>query len=158
MAKISKIMDTNVLTLKKEAKISDAAKIIANNPSGCIIVVEGKKPLGIITESDIVRNLLYKKRSPNEKVAKIMCSPITTISPDTKLEKANKIIDTKHFRRYPVVENEKLLGIITENSIVHALNDNIKFHRNIQNIVLMAFVTFELFIFILYGHLINPLF
>ena len=44
MAKISKIMDANVPTLKKEAKVSDAAKLMADRPQGCIVIIEGKKP------------------------------------------------------------------------------------------------------------------
>ena len=60
MAKISKIMDTDVLTLGKDAKISDAAKLMVNKSQGCVVVVEGKKPLGIITETDIVKNLVYR--------------------------------------------------------------------------------------------------
>ncbi len=155
MAKVSKIMSPNVLTLKKEARISDAIKLMAGKPHGCVVIVEEKKPLGIITESDIVRNLVSEKISPKQGVTKIMSSPITSISPNTKLEKANKIIDTKHFKRYPVVENGNLIGLVTENSVVHAINDNIKFHRNIQNIVLILFVAFELFIFVLYRRLVD---
>lgn len=155
MAKVSKIMNVNVPTLKKEARISDAAKLIVDTPLGCIIVVEGKQPIGIITESDIVRSLIYQRIDPKEKAAKIMSSPVTTISHNSQLEKANKIIDTKHFRRYPVVENGNLVGLVLENDIVRAINDNIQFHRNIQNAVLVIFVIFELFIFILYRYLIE---
>lgn len=155
MAKISKIMDTNVQTLKKGASISDAATLMADKLQGCAIIVEGKKPVGIITESDIVRNLISKKIDPKEKVTEIMSSPVTTISHNSKLEKANKIIDTKHFRRYPVIENGDLVGLVTENDIVHAINDNIRFHRNIQNAVIVIFVVFELFIFVLYQYLIE---
>lgn len=155
MAKINKIMDTSVPTLKKDGKISDAAELIANKPHGCVIIVEEKKPIGIITESDILRNLNSIK--PNDKVTKIMSSPITSIDLKTKLEKASKIIDTKHFRRFPVVKNENLIGLVTENKIVHALNDNIKLHRNIQNAVLIIFVIFEFFIFIFNEYLTNIL-
>ena len=54
MVKISKIMNTNVPTLKKEARISDAIKLMAGKSPGCVLIVEEKKPLGIITETDIV--------------------------------------------------------------------------------------------------------
>ena len=155
MARVSKIMSQDVLTLKKEAKISDAAKLMANKPQGCVVIVEGKKPVGILTETDIIKNLVYKKSKPSEKVTKLMSFPVTTINQDTKLEKANKIIDTKHFRRYPIVENEKLVGLVTENHVVQAINDNIKFHRNIQNAVLIIFVIFEFFVFVLYRFLVN---
>jgi len=155
MVKISKIMDTNVPTLKKEANISDAAKLMANSPNGCVIVVEGKKPVGIITETDVVKSLISKKTNPKKKVTEIMSTPITSINPNTKLEKASKIIDTKHFRRYPVVENDDLVGLVTEKDIVQKINDNIQFHRNIQNAVLILFVLFEFFIFILYEYVAN---
>ena len=79
-----------------------------------------------------------------------MSSPITSIDSNAKLEKANKIIDTRHFRRYPVVDGETLVGLVTENTIVHTINDNIRFHRNVQNAVLILFIIFEFFIFILY--------
>jgi len=155
MPKISKIMDSNTPTLKKEARVSDAATLMANNTQGCVVIVEEKKAIGIITESDIVRNLVSKKVDSNEKVTEIMSSPPTTISHNSKLEKANKIIDTKHFRRYPVIKNGALVGVITENGIVHAINDNIGFHRNVQNAVLIIFVIFEIFIFVLYRHLVD---
>ena len=155
MAKISKIMIANVPTLKKEANISDAARLMANKPHGCVVIVEDKKPLGIITESDIIKSLISKQISSKEKVSKIMSSPITSMNPNTKLEKANKIIDTKHFKRYPVVENENLIGLVTENDIVQEINDNIKFHRNVQNAVLILFVIFEFLVFVLNEHIFN---
>ncbi len=155
MAKISKIMSVNVPTLKKEAKISDAAKLLVDKPLGCVVVVEGKKPVGIITESDIVRNMVSKKINSKGKVAKIMSSPITALSPNTSLEKASKIIDTKHFKRYPIIENENLVGLATENSVVQAINDNVRFHRDVQNAVLIIFVIFEFCIFVLYKYFVK---
>lgn len=148
-------MSTNVPTLKKEARISDAIKLMVNNPQGCVVIVGEKKPLGIITESDIVRNMVSGKISSKEKVTGIMSSPITMLQPNISLEKANKIIDTKHFKRYPIVENGVLLGLVTENNVVQTINDNIRFHRNIQNIVLLLFVGFELCIFVLYRYLVD---
>ena len=155
MAKISKIMVTDVPTLNKDADVSDAAKLMASKPHACVVVIENKKPVGIITESDIVRNMVSKKINPREQVSKIMSSPITSLSYDTTLEKANKIIDTKHFMSYPVIENEMLVGLVTEHSVVQAINDNITLHRNIQNAVLIIFVLFEFFVFILYENLVK---
>jgi len=85
-----------------------------------------------------------------------MSSPITSIHPNTKLEKASKIIDTKHFKIYPVVDNDSLVGLVTENRVVQSANDNIRFHRNVQNIVMILFVVFEFLAFILNEYI--PLF
>ena len=155
MATILGIMSADVPKLKRDASVSDAAKLMANKPYGCVVVVDGNKPLGIITESDILKNLVSRKGSSRDKAEKIMSSPITSLSPGDKLEKASKIIDTKHFRRYPVVDNGILVGIVTENSIVDTINNNIKFHRNLQNTVLVIFVVFEFFVFILYKYIVT---
>ena len=157
MALVKKIMLANVPTLKKEAKIGDAAKLLARNESGCVVIVENNRSIGILTELDFVRNLA-SGRSLKEPVSKIMTSPVTSMAQSMKLDEALKIIDTKRFRRYPVVENEKLIGLVTEKDVVNAISDNLRFHRNIQNVVLMLFVLFEFFVFVIYKNLYKFIF
>ena len=110
--------------------------------------------MSILTEFDIVKNMASNQISFKSKVKDIMGSSVTAVEQNSKLEKANKIIDTKGFRRYPVVDREgSLVGLVTENDIVQAINDNIRFHRNLQNTILLAFVAFEFFVFFLYRYL-----
>ena len=153
MARVKKIMLTNVPTLKKEAKIEDAAKLLAQNESGFVVIVENKKPIGIVTELDFVRNAASNGKSLKEPVSKIMTSPVTFMTPSMKLDEALKIIDTKGFRKYPVVENEELIGLVTKKDVVNTISDNLRFHRNIQNVVLVLFVLFEFFVFVLFRYL-----
>lgn len=150
MAKVRKVMLTNVSTLKKEARIEEAAKLLVKTENGCIVVVENNAPIGIVTELDFVRHVPSTGKTLKQPISKIMSSPVTFMAPDTKIDEALKIIDTKRFRKYPVVDNGKLVGLITKNDIVHAISDNMRLHRAIQNIVLIVFVLFELFIFVLY--------
>ena len=157
MARVKKIMLANVPTLKKETKILDAAKLLSHNESGCVVIVENNRPIGIVTELDFVRNLA-SGRSLKEPVSKIMTSPVTSMAQSMKLDEALKIIDTKRFRRYPVVENEKLIGLVTEKDVVNAISDNLRFHRNIQNVVLVVFVLFEFFVFVVYKNLYKFIF
>ena len=157
MARVNNIMLTGVPTLKKEAKIGDAAKLLSRNDAGCIVIVENKKPIGILTELDFVRNVVSSKNILKEPVSKIMNSPVTSMTPNMKLDEALKIIDTKRFRRYPVVENNELVGLVTKKDVVNAISDNLRFHRNIQNIVLVLFVLFEFFVFVLSKYLSNYL-
>ena len=153
MARVNKVMLTDVPTLKKEAKIEEAAKLLAQNQVGCVVIIENNKPIGIVTELDIVRNAVPKGKSLKETVSKIMTSPVTLMTPAMKLDEALKIIDTKKFRKYPVVVNEALIGLVTKKDVVNAISDNLRFHRNIQNIVLILFVLFEFFVFVLYRYL-----
>lgn len=155
MTKISKLMATDIPKINKNATVSAAAELMAVNPHSCIIVMDGNKPMGIVTESDILKNLVSKKRDhQSNKIVKIMSSPITFLSSNMKLEKAGKIIDTKHFRRYPVERRGSLVGIVTENGIMEAINRNIRFHRTLQNAIMIIFVIFEIFIFLIYEHII----
>ena len=148
MAKVEKIMLADVPTLKKEAEVSKAVGLLAMAGSGCIVVVEGKTPVGIITELDIVRSVISKGKSTNIPVSEIMSYPVALMEPNMKLDEALKMIDTRKFRRYPVVENGQLIGLATKRDIVNEISDNLKFHRNVQNTVLVLFVLFELFVFV----------
>lgn len=152
MARINKIMITNVPTLKKEAAIGEAARILTKNDCGCVVIVEDSKVIGIVTELDIVRFSASKDINLKRPVSSIMTSPVTLMTPKTKIDEALKLIDTKRFRRYPVAENDKLVGLVTQKDVVNAISDNVRFHRNIQNVVLIVFVLFELFIFVLYKY------
>ncbi len=153
MASVKKIMLTDVPTLKKEAKIEEAAKLLANNQYGCVVIIENNKPIGIITELDLIRNVIATGKSLKEPVGKIMSSPITFMTPYMKLDEALKIIDTKRFRKYPVIENGELVGLVTKRDVVNTISDNLRFHRNIQNIVLILFVLFEFFVFVFSSYL-----
>src|SRR3989344_1812716 len=149
MARVNKILLTNVPTLKKEARIEDAARLLARNQVGCVVILEDKNPIGIVTELDIVRDAVSKGKSLKEPVSSIMSSPLTLMAPNMKLDEALKIIDTKKFRKYPVVENGALVGLATKKDVVNAISDNLRFHRNIQNAVLILFILFELFVFVI---------
>ena len=153
MARVKKVMLTNVPTLKKEAKIGDAAKLLTRTKVGCIIIVENDIPVGIVTELDLVRNLAHKGKTLKDPVVKLMSSPVTQMDTEMTLDEAIKIIDTKRFRKYPAVDNGKLVGLVTKESVIHDRSDNMKFHRTIQNTLLISFILFEFFIFIVYGYL-----
>lgn len=150
MARVKKIMLAGVPTLKKAAKVREAAMLLAKTKSGCVVVVENGEPVGIVTELDFVRNVASRVVRFNDPVSRLMSSPVVSMSPDTKLDEALKIIDTKNFRKYPVIEDKKLVGLVTKKDVVTAISDNLRLHRGIQNIVLIMFVLFELFIFFLY--------
>lgn len=153
MARVSKIMSADAPTLKKEAKIREAAKLMAATGKGCVVVVDNKSPVGIVTELDIVRKIISKGKSLQEPVGRIMSSSLTVMASGMKLDEALKIIDTKRFRRYPVVDNNELVGIVTKTDVVNAISDNVRLHRNIQNLVLVLFVLFEFFVFVLSKYL-----
>jgi len=146
MARIKKIMLTDVPVLTKKARVSDAAKLMSSKPHGCVVVLDGKKLVGIVTELDIVREVIAKGSGSNKSITSIMSRPVTTITPRTKMEEAEKLIDTKKYRKYPVVEGDKLAGLVREEDVVNAVSYNLRFHRSLQVVTLIIFVLFEFFV------------
>ena len=150
MSTINGIMHTIVPTLRSDAKVLDAAKFLAEDDTGCIVILDNEMPIGIVSTLDIIKADVNRTAKLTDPVTTIMSSPLTSMSPDMKLEEALKIVDTRNFRRYPVVKDNKLAGIITKKEIITAVSDNLKFHLNIQTSVLTLFVVFELFVFFYY--------
>ena len=90
------------------------------NDIGSIIVLHNQKPIGIITESDILKRVL-KQHKINEIYAKdIMSSPIFTIEYDNDLPDALKLMREKHVRRLAITKNGDLIGIVTERRLLNA--------------------------------------
>jgi predicted transcriptional regulator len=89
---------------------------------GAVIVADEDKPIGIITERDIIEWELTTSEDPNQKAAReIMSSPITTVEQDTSLTEALKLMHDKHIRRLAVTQEDKILGVISERRILAAL-------------------------------------
>jgi len=116
---IRDIMSENPVMINKKASVLDAAKEMKSEMVGSIIIVEDGKPIGILTESDIMRKIVAEEKDPAKiAVEEIMSSPAITISPDAGIEEAVRIMGKHKIRRLPVVENEKLVGMVTERDLM----------------------------------------
>jgi CBS domain-containing protein len=116
---IRDIMSGNPVMINKKASVLDAVKEMKSEMVGSIIVVEDGKPIGILTESDILRKIVAEEKDAAKiAVEEVMSSPPITISPDANIEEAVKIMGKYKIRRLPVVENGKLVGMVTERDIM----------------------------------------
>jgi CBS domain-containing protein len=113
------IMSKAPVIVRSKASVIDAAKEMKTEKVGSVIVVENGKPVGILTESDILKKIVAEGKDASKiKVKDVMSTPLISISPDEKIEKAIKLLGKNRIRRLPVIENGKLVGIITERDIV----------------------------------------
>jgi len=89
---------------------------------GAVIIADDDKPMGIITERDILEWELTTSEDSTQKVAReIMSSPITVVEQDTSLTDALKLMREKHIRRLVVTQEDKILGVVSERRILDAL-------------------------------------
>lgn len=118
MLRVKDIMKRNVLVLSKEATIKDALDLMVENSAGSVIILENEKIVGIVTERDILRRVLSQSKSLDTKIKEVMTKNVITISPDEKIEKAAEIMTENKIKKLPVVDGNKLVGIITLTDIV----------------------------------------
>jgi len=116
--KIREIMRP-VRTASKDETVKRAAQIMAENRIGSLIVVSGKKVIGIITERDIlVKVTALGRQSDKVNVEDVMTSKVLTIGPDSYLDDAVYLMIEHKIKKLPVVDAGELVGIVTSTDIV----------------------------------------
>lgn len=118
--KVEDVMSSPVITIKETDTVLAATKLMKKNEIGCVIVVDKLgKPLGLMTERDVVRRVAALDMLPSKvKAGKAMTKPPATIDATTKVTDAAKKMREMKVRRLVVLQNGKAKGIITSNDIV----------------------------------------
>jgi len=106
-------MTSPVKTMGPKGTIAAAAKIMVQHDFGSIVVVEGKKPVGIITERDITKQVIKGKGLLKEIVKNVMTKALVTAPPTLPVQDAFELMLKNKIRRLPIIENNNLVGIVT---------------------------------------------
>jgi CBS domain-containing protein len=128
-------MTANVKTAMENQPIREVCKMMYQNKNGSMLILkknaiddksDDKKPIGIVTERDIVRLMGSSDMSlDNVPVGELMSSPLITINPNNSIKDAIEIMQQKDIRRLPVVDNKgKMVGIITDKDVFRAMLKN----------------------------------
>ncbi len=113
------VMTPQVVTEDEETPVTKISTDMEVSGIGSVVITKEDKPVGIITDRDIATKVIMKNRRPSEiKAKEIMSSPLVTIEPDTSIEKACELLAEKGIRRVPVIEDDKLVGIISVRNIL----------------------------------------
>jgi CBS domain-containing protein len=127
----------DVYSISPEQAVFEALKVMAKLDIGALLVMEKDKLIGIISERDYARKVILKGRSSKDTpVKQIMTRKVTTIHPDQTIEEAMQIMTSGHFRHIPVVDNERVIGVISLSDVVSAIithqRDTIKFYEEME--------------------------
>jgi CBS domain-containing protein len=112
MPKVKDIMTKNVVSISVDKSVFEAAELMCSSQLGCLVVVDGEVPVGIVTERDIVRRVVAKKLPLETKVSEVMSKSLITVDPDASLKEAARLMSSNKIRRLPVSKDNKLVGIV----------------------------------------------
>ncbi len=119
--KVKDVMSKPVLTIKEEETAKTAGEIMKKHRKGCLIVVRNNKPVGIVSDSDLINKVLVRDKKASEVLVKeIMSSPLVTVGPDDDLTEAVSKMKRNNIHRLPVVEKERVVGLISLTDIARA--------------------------------------
>ena len=119
-----------------DAVVTEAAKVMAadKNLEGYTLVLKEGKPVGIVTERDIITKVLAEELDPTKiKVSEIMSTPLTTVDPDDDLLKASKLMQENNVTKLAVVRDDIIYGMITAKEIAQRCGEYMD--RSIKDII-----------------------
>ena len=125
---VKDVMTSPVVTVDEDAPSNKIAKLMDENDLGCVIITnKAKKPVGIITERDLVKRVLSKNVVPDTiKAEEIMTSPLVTIEPEATISEAARRMSRLDIRRLGVVYKGNLVGLISSRDILGVMPELIE--------------------------------
>jgi len=111
---VEDVMVDKVITIDADATVHEAVRIMNKHEIGCLVAVLNGKPVGIITERDMLKRVLAKSMDPEKvKVSDIMSVPLVVGKPGMEIEDAVKLMFKIKIKKLPVVQRGRLLGLVT---------------------------------------------
>ena len=118
MPQVRDRMVSNVVTIAPGTGVVDAAKRMIEQEKGPLPIVEGERPKAIVTDRDIIAHVVAEGRDPTSMtVDDIASQELVTIGPDQDISEARRLMDEHELDRILVVEDDRLVGIISEADI-----------------------------------------
>jgi transcriptional regulator with GAF, ATPase, and Fis domain len=119
---VGNVMSKDVITICSYETVSSAAKIMSENSVSCIVVADNGSVTGILTETDFLKRVADGETDfDGIKVREIMSASVETISPNLPVPDAIRIMEDKHIKRLPILENKRLAGIVTQTDLVRVV-------------------------------------
>ena len=114
------VMSKDVKVVQPNSSVREVVAKMNKFNIGSIVVVQGEKPVGVISERDILRRVVEPCLSPEVLTARqVMTSPVVTISETASMDEAARLMAKKKVRKIPVMNEQKLVGIVTFTDIVN---------------------------------------
>ena len=110
---IREVMTPNPRTVTPDDTIQSAARIMRDEDTGAVPVVENGRPVGMVTDRDIVVRAVADGGQVSRSIRDIVTTGVVCVTPDMSTREANELMSEHQVRRLPVVENDQLIGIVS---------------------------------------------
>ena len=135
MSKARDIMQKNVITIELKKTAQYASTILKDRDISFLVVVEDSKPVGIVSERDIVRKIVAENKEASKiQLESIMSKKFKWVEPNSSIESAVQKMLNNNIRRLVVLEDENLVGVITQTDLTEFLRSKILINSTIENI------------------------
>ena len=118
---IADIMTNSVISVDASVTVNEAAKMMEDVKVGAVIVMENNTPIGIVTDRDFAVKIVAHAYQITTPVKQIMSSPLISINSDESVRTASDLMHDRGIRKLPVINDEKVIGMITATDIVNLL-------------------------------------
>ena len=131
LLRLKEIMTEKVVTVDVGATVRKAVEVLNKNNCNSLVVLENGRPVGIITERDILKRVIPTCEDPDKtKARNIMSAPLAVGKPRMELPKAARIMLDKKIKNLPIVYGKKLVGIVTLSDIIRS-PDSMKWFKKL---------------------------
>jgi len=135
MGQVRDIMEKNVITIDINETANNAANQMKENDISFLVIIENGKPIGVVSERDFVQKLcINNQNSSDVKISDIMSYKFRWVNPTTKIEDAIQKMLNNNIRRLLVLDDEKLVGVITQTDLASYLREKLMIDGTIKNI------------------------
>tara|TARA_B000000460_G_scaffold228351_1_gene184572 strand:+ start:127 stop:543 length:417 start_codon:yes stop_codon:yes gene_type:complete len=135
MDQIREIMRKDVITIESDKSALEAACLISEKDISFLVIMDNDSPIGVLSESDFVRRLAANdKKSSDVMISEIMSRKFRWVEPETKIEDAIQKMLNNNIRRLIILENGKLVGVITQTDLTAFLRNKLLVEGTVKNI------------------------
>jgi len=121
--KTKDVMVKEVVKVGSSTLVENAVKTMNKNEIGCLIVEDNGQARGIVTQRDLLEKVLERSRDPRKlAVSEIMTKKLVVGTPDMEIHEAARLMFEKKIKKLPIVENGKLIGLVTLTNIARTVS------------------------------------
>ncbi len=114
MMRVQQLMTTKVATISRDSMVTEAGKIMKENGCGSIVIIDNDEPVGILTETDLLKKVIAEGKHPSETpVREVMTPNLITAQPTDSIAETSRRMSLAKIRRIVIVENGKLQGVVS---------------------------------------------